>query len=62
MEFSGQDSSVFKGSKAGRIYLTSHRMIFNSKKSGDEMQSFSAPFIAMNDVSNDDILMYCFRN
>lgn len=51
MEFSGQDNPIFRGSKAGRIYLTSHRMIFNSKKSGDEMQSFSAPFIAMNDVS-----------
>uniref|UniRef100_A0A1L8EJ19 Putative ww domain binding protein wbp-2 n=2 Tax=Haematobia irritans TaxID=7368 RepID=A0A1L8EJ19_HAEIR len=50
MEFSGQDNPVFKGTKAGRIYLTSHRVIFNSKKSGDEMQSFSAPFIAMSDV------------
>lgn len=50
MEFSGQDNSVFKGSKQGRIYLTSHRMIFNHKKPDDLMQSFSAPFIAMSDV------------
>ncbi|KAH8379391.1 hypothetical protein KR009_004605 [Drosophila setifemur] len=50
MEFSGQDNPLFKGSKAGRIYLTSHRMIFNSKKASDMMQSFSAPFIALSDV------------
>ncbi|EDV41129.2 uncharacterized protein Dana_GF23578, isoform D [Drosophila ananassae] len=50
MDFSGQDNPVFKGSKSGRIYLTSHRMIFNSKKSSDTMQSFSAPFIALSDV------------
>ncbi|XP_034655780.1 WW domain-binding protein 2 isoform X1 [Drosophila subobscura] len=50
MDFSGQDDHVFKGSKAGRIYLTSHRMIFNSKKPADTMQSFSAPFVALSDV------------
>uniref|UniRef100_A0A1A9WSP7 GRAM domain-containing protein n=1 Tax=Glossina brevipalpis TaxID=37001 RepID=A0A1A9WSP7_9MUSC len=50
MDFSGQDNPVFKGSKQGRIYLTSHRMIFNNKKVGDLLQSFSAPFIAMKDV------------
>ncbi|XP_032574558.1 WW domain-binding protein 2 isoform X2 [Drosophila sechellia] len=50
MEFSGQDNPIFKGSKGGRIYLTSHRMIFNSKKSSDSMQSFSAPFVALSDV------------
>nr|XP_016943885.1 WW domain-binding protein 2 isoform X1 [Drosophila suzukii] len=50
MEFSGQDNPIFKGSKAGRIYLTSHRMIFNTKKSSDSMQSFSAPFVALSDV------------
>lgn len=51
IDFSGQDNGVFRGTKQGRIYLTSHRMIFNNKKPGDEMQSFSAPFIAMSDVS-----------
>ncbi|XP_032593004.1 WW domain-binding protein 2 isoform X2 [Drosophila grimshawi] len=50
MEFSGQDGQLFKGSKQGRIYLTSHRMIFNSKKPNDVMQSFSAPFVALSDV------------
>ena len=32
MEFSGQDGAEFKGSKQGRLYLTTHRMIFNNKK------------------------------
>ncbi|XP_023037564.1 WW domain-binding protein 2 isoform X2 [Drosophila willistoni] len=50
MEFSGQDNGLFKGSKAGRIYLTSHRMIFNNKKSAEPLQSFSAPFVALSDV------------
>lgn len=50
MEFSGQDGPAFKGSKQGRVYLTTHRMIFNSKKPSDEMQSFSFPFITLNDV------------
>ncbi|XP_017469822.1 PREDICTED: WW domain-binding protein 2 isoform X2 [Rhagoletis zephyria] len=50
MDFSGQDNPVFKGSKQGRIYLTSHRLIFNNKKPADDLQSFSAPFIALSDV------------
>nr|CAG4644167.1 EOG090X0ADZ [Lepidurus arcticus] len=50
MEFSGQSSSEFKGSKNGRLYLTSHRMIFNNKNAKDPMQSFSFPFVAMQDV------------
>ncbi|KRG06529.1 WW domain-binding protein 2 isoform X4 [Drosophila mojavensis] len=50
MEFSGQDNDLFRGSKQGRVYLTSHRMIFNSKKPSDVMQSFSAPFVALSDV------------
>ncbi|XP_067644531.1 WW domain-binding protein 2 isoform X2 [Eurosta solidaginis] len=50
MDFSGQDNPVFNGSKHGRIYLTSHRLIFNNKKPADDLQSFSAPFIALSDV------------
>ncbi|XP_062127577.1 LOW QUALITY PROTEIN: WW domain-binding protein 2 [Drosophila sulfurigaster albostrigata] len=50
MDFSGQDNPLFQGSKQGRIYLTSHRMIFNNKKPADTMQSFSAPFVALSDV------------
>lgn len=51
MEFSGQDGALFKGSKNGRIYLTTHRVIFNNKNSKDALQSFSFPFISMQDVS-----------
>ncbi|KAG5677753.1 hypothetical protein PVAND_007484 [Polypedilum vanderplanki] len=50
MEFSGQDGAIFKGSKQGRIYLTTHRIIFNSKNSKEPLQSFSSPFISMSDV------------
>lgn len=50
MEFAGQDIPLFKGTKAGRIYLTTHRIIFNNKNAKDPMQSISAPFICMNDV------------
>lgn len=49
-EFSGQDSALFKGTKNGRIYLTTHRVIFNNKNSKDPLQSFSSPFISMSDV------------
>ena len=30
--FTFQDGREFKGSKQGRLYLTTHRMIFNNKK------------------------------
>jgi len=50
MEFAGQDSREFKGEKKGRLYLTTHRMIFNSKKQDDPMQSFSFPFVTLKDV------------
>jgi len=50
MEFSGQDGPEFKGSKQGRLYLTTHRMIFNNKKNEDSMKSFSFPFVALKDV------------
>lgn len=44
MEFSGQDGALFNGKIH---YLTTHRMIFNSS---DPMQSFSFPFVCLNDV------------
>lgn len=49
-EFSGQDGAMFKGTKNGRIYLTTHRVIFNNKNAKDPLQSFSSPFISMSDV------------
>ncbi|XP_065159780.1 WW domain-binding protein 2 [Atheta coriaria] len=50
VEWSGQDAPPFKGAKHGRIYLTTHRVIFNSKNSSDAMQSFSFPFVTLSDV------------
>jgi len=50
MEFAGQDGPEFKGSKQGRLYLTTHRMIFNNKKTDDRMVSFSFPFVSLKDV------------
>nr|CAH0110149.1 unnamed protein product [Daphnia galeata] len=50
MEFSGQDRPEFKGDKAGRLYLTTHRMIFNSSNTKDPLLSFSFPFCTMKDV------------
>lgn len=41
---------MFKGTKNGRIYLTTHRVIFNNKNPKDPLQSFSSPFISMSDV------------
>lgn len=49
MDFSGQEGP-FKGQKTGRIYLTTHRMIFNNKKSTEALLSFSAPFVSMSSV------------
>ena len=50
MEFAGQDGQEFKGEKKGRLYLTTHRMIFNTKKQDDPMKSFSFPFVTLKDV------------
>lgn len=65
MEFSGQDNQAFKGTKIGRLYLTTHRMIFNNEKQTDPMISFSFPFITLSDVSFPlrlDILFLFFIN
>ncbi|KAF5293595.1 hypothetical protein FQA39_LY03080 [Lamprigera yunnana] len=50
MEWSGQETPVFSGTKRGRIYLTTHRMIFNAKDGKEPMQSFSFPFVTLSDV------------
>ncbi|XP_059053741.1 WW domain-binding protein 2 isoform X2 [Achroia grisella] len=51
VEFYGNDTAEFKGVKNGRMYLTTHRMIYNSKANTDPMRSFSFPFIALQDVT-----------
>ena len=46
MAFSGpRNVAAFNGgNKHGRLYLTTHRMIFNNKKT-DALMSFSFPFV-----------------
>ncbi|XP_013140194.1 PREDICTED: postacrosomal sheath WW domain-binding protein isoform X2 [Papilio polytes] len=51
VEFYGNETPEFKGTKTGRMYLTTHRMIYNSKNTADSMRSFSFPFIALQDVA-----------
>jgi len=50
LEFSGQDGPAFKGSKRGRIFLTSHRMIFINKDKKDPLLSFSFPFVTLSNM------------
>lgn len=50
MEFHGQEQPEFLGSKQGRLYLTTHRMIFNAKNQKEKMLSFSFPFITLSGV------------
>lgn len=50
MEFHGQEQPEFVGAKKGRLYLTTHRMIFNAKDQREKMQSFSFPFITLREV------------
>ncbi|KAF9413130.1 hypothetical protein HW555_008572 [Spodoptera exigua] len=51
IDFYGNDTSEFAGTKEGRIYLTSHRMIFNSKSRTEPLRSFSFPFVTLMDVA-----------
>lgn len=50
MEFHGQEQAEFIGKKHGRLYLTTHRMIFNAKDQKEKMQSFSFPFVTLSEV------------
>jgi hypothetical protein len=50
IEFSGQNDKQFQASKTGKLYLTTHRMVFNNKHKENPLQSFSFPFIALKDV------------
>uniref|UniRef100_T1JIP7 GRAM domain-containing protein n=1 Tax=Strigamia maritima TaxID=126957 RepID=T1JIP7_STRMM len=41
----------FAGCKRGRLYLTSHRMVFNNLNVYDKMQSLTFPFFQLSNVS-----------
>uniref|UniRef100_A0A6M2DRB3 Putative ww domain binding protein wbp-2 n=1 Tax=Xenopsylla cheopis TaxID=163159 RepID=A0A6M2DRB3_XENCH len=50
LQFDGQPAAEFLGKKTGRLYLTTHRMIFNNKATNDPLQSFSFPFVTLSQV------------
>lgn len=50
IEFTGHDNPSMKGCKQGRVYLTTHRAIYNSKHENDALRSFSMPFMSMREV------------
>lgn len=45
-----QSVPLMKGNKKGRIYLTSHRVVFVNKNQNDLMQSFSMPFMCLRNL------------
>ena len=47
---SDSNSSSIKGSRQGKLYLTTHRMIFQNKSSKDKLISFSFPFCTLDGV------------
>ncbi|KAK6760462.1 hypothetical protein RB195_021795 [Necator americanus] len=50
MSFSHASSPLFKGTKTGSLYLTSHRIIFMNKSKTDLLKSFSMPFQTLRNV------------
>ncbi|KAF4522161.1 hypothetical protein B566_EDAN010421 [Ephemera danica] len=50
IEFHGTNQPELKGSKTGKLYLTTHRIIFNNRDQRDKMQSFSFPFVTISEV------------
>lgn len=50
LQIEGQDAKEFHGSKKGRLYLTTHRVIFTNKDVRDRLQSFSFPFFTMSSI------------
>ncbi|OQV23171.1 putative WW domain-binding protein 2 [Hypsibius exemplaris] len=49
----GNDEAAFKGTKKGRLYLTSHRVIFINKDAREILQSFAVPFNNLGSVDID---------
>lgn len=63
IDFHGQDGRAFHGSKTGKLFLTTHRLIFINKSDKDELLSFSMPFVTLKDVSVSKIaLCMMFKN
>ncbi|UYV79605.1 WBP2 [Cordylochernes scorpioides] len=50
LSFDGHDAKQYQGTKKGKIYLTTHRMIFINHQLRDPLQSFSTPFMNITSV------------
>ncbi|GJQ83649.1 hypothetical protein Trydic_g14359 [Trypoxylus dichotomus] len=50
LEWQNTADPIFKGTKKGRIYLTTHRIVFNAAHSSEKMQSFSFPFVTLSNM------------
>ncbi|KAG1670787.1 WW domain-binding protein 2 [Nymphon striatum] len=55
--FDGGKEACLKGAKKGRLYLTTHRMVFTNKDAKDTMQSFSFPFFSMRAIELEQPLL-----
>lgn len=53
LKFDGNDEVAMKGTKKGRLYLTSHRVIFINKDTKDKLQSYAMPFSNLGSVDID---------
>jgi len=51
LQLSGNDNPLFKGTRKGRVFLTSHRIIFKTKKTKYALQSFSVPLLTLFNLS-----------
>lgn len=60
IDFHGQDGRAFHGSKVGKLFLTTHRLIFINKSDKDDLLSFSMPFVTLKDVSIFEITIFYF--
>lgn len=58
VEFPGHSDPLFKATKQGKIYFTTHRLIFTSTNLiSDPMKSFSFPFICLQEIEIDRPLL-----
>ncbi|XP_065298930.1 WW domain-binding protein 2-like [Dermacentor albipictus] len=48
--FEGPDAAKFRGAKKGRLYLTTHRVVFINTNQLDFLKSFSFPFVNMSNL------------
>lgn len=50
IQFEGNEQKELHGTKKGRLYLTTHRMMFVNDSSSDSLQSISFPFFCLTNI------------